>query len=489
MFKIREQIKNSESQLSLNSKNIISQSSNAFNERKNKLSNSNISDSKKIKLLDDLTDRKIHPALKIQNSESFDENLIQANMSYDIQTVGKIETSKPKVIRNLVLKFRNIIQNEIRFALNPIVNKQIKFNIHIVKSVTGLKKILDKIELKQQLRTDKIELKQQLRTDEIERNSKINTQSIDLTLLYLASLFYLKREPTFEEINQRFPDLLPDQIKKLEIFSAFRTSTESLVHMKKFFGSSDIDLIDSEIASKNVDGHIVNFYHNDRTYLEPFTNDRLYEPNETILLKKLLKKDMNVINIGANIGYFTLLAARQIGSHGKVFAFEPFPKAVDLLRKNIDANGYSNVEVIPMAVSNKVGTSRLALKSDTAHNFISETTLEYETIDVPITTIDEYTKSQKIDFIIMDAEGYEPLILDGMSQTLAKNPQIQIITEFNPYTLEVAGNSGEKFVKKIEQLGFTISIINSELTSNAAIKEKLLKIKYPNTATLHLTKS
>ena len=89
----------------------------------------------------------------------------------------------------------------------------------------------------------------------------------------------------------------------------------------------------------------------------------------------------------------------------------------------------------------------------------------------------------------MDAEGYEPLILDGMAETLAKNPHIQIITEYNPYTLEIAGNTGENFIKKIENMGFIISIVGSESMSQNIIKEQLLKIKYPNTATLHLTKS
>ena len=80
---------------------------------------------------------------------------------------------------------------------------------------------------------------------------------------------------------------------------------------------------------------------------------------------------MNVINIGANIGYFTLLAAREVGPDGKVFAFEPFPQTVELLKKNIDSNGYKNVQVISMAVSDRKEKSFLALKSDSGHNFVT----------------------------------------------------------------------------------------------------------------------
>ncbi len=417
----------------------------------------------------------------LNTDDSFDENLIQANMSYDIQTITKIETSKPKIIKGLVLKFRHIIQNEIRSTLNSIVNNQIKFNIHIVRSVTGLKKLLDSVELKQQLRTDEIE-------KNLSANLSVNNDSENTLAVYLAYMFYLKRKPTINEIKSWLPNISNHE-KFLDLINSIGISEEALQIQKIELQSKGIILLDGITAYKKVDEHIIHFYLQDRTYLEPFSQNLLYEQEETTLLKKLLKKDMNVINIGANIGYFTLLAARQVGPQGKVFAFEPFPKTVELLQKNIDANGYSNVEVIPMAVSSKSGIAKLALKSDTAHNFLTENTLEFQTIDVPITTIDEYTKNYKTDFIIMDAEGYEPLILDGMAETLVKNPHIQIITEYNPYTLEIAGNTGENFIKKIEHMGFIISIVGSESISQDIIKEQLLKIKYPNTATLHLTKS
>ena len=472
--KIKTEISN-DSDVTISAENIVQQASES-NSKNTAQSRSDSLETKKI-IQDFEKFDNISKIPLVNADDSFDENLIQANMSYDIQTITKIETLKPKIIRGLVLKFRHIIQNEIRSTLNSIVNNQIKFNIHMVRSVTGLKKLLDSVELKQQLRLDSVELKQQLRLD-----------SENTLAVYLAYMFYLKRKPTINEIKFWLPNISNHE-KFLDLINAIGISEEALQIQKTELQSKGIILLDGITAYKKVDEHIIHFYLQDRTYLEPFSQNLLYEQEETTLLKKLLKKDMNVINIGANIGYFTLLAARQVGPQGKVFAFEPFPKTVELLQKNIDANGYSNVEVIPMAVSSKSGIAKLALKSDTAHNFLTENTSEFQTIDVPITTIDEYTKNHKTDFIIMDAEGYEPLILDGMAETLAKNPHIQIITEYNPYTLEIAGNTGENFIKKIENMGFIISIVGSESMSQNIIKEQLLKIKYPNTATLHLTKS
>jgi len=71
-----------------------------------------------------------------------------------------------------------------------------------------------------------------------------------------------------------------------------------------------------------------------------------FEKYETKLFKKSIKRGMVVLDIGANIGYYTLLAARLVGDEGKVFAFEPDPYNYSLLRKNIEANRYNNV--IPM---------------------------------------------------------------------------------------------------------------------------------------------
>jgi hypothetical protein len=65
-----------------------------------------------------------------------------------------------------------------------------------------------------------------------------------------------------------------------------------------------------------------------------------YEKYETALFKRLVKKGMVVVDIGANIGYYTLLAAHLVGDKGKVFAFEPDPNNYDLLCKNIEVNGY-----------------------------------------------------------------------------------------------------------------------------------------------------
>jgi len=82
-----------------------------------------------------------------------------------------------------------------------------------------------------------------------------------------------------------------------------------------------------------------------------------YEPVITNLFERLIEPGMVVADVGAHIGYFTLLATRQVDSTRKVYTFEPAPSNYDLLLKNIALNGYENIVPVPKAVSNSDGTA------------------------------------------------------------------------------------------------------------------------------------
>ena len=82
-----------------------------------------------------------------------------------------------------------------------------------------------------------------------------------------------------------------------------------------------------------------------------------YEPETTRLFKETVKPGMVVVDIGAHVGYYTLLAAKQVGPDGKVYAFEPEPGNHALLLKNIGMNGYDNVVATPTTVAPLVGSA------------------------------------------------------------------------------------------------------------------------------------
>ena len=98
--------------------------------------------------------------------------------------------------------------------------------------------------------------------------------------------------------------------------------------------------IEGDIGIKKIDEHIIYFDHKDEFLLNALTNYESSEKFVTELIKKNVTKDMTAINIGANVGYYTLLLARQVGEKGFVYSFEPFLHTVKILKTTIEKNGY-----------------------------------------------------------------------------------------------------------------------------------------------------
>jgi len=188
-------------------------------------------------------------------------------------------------------------------------------------------------------------------------------------------------------------------------------------------------------------------------------NDEKYEECETRLFEKLVKPEMVVLDIGAHIGYYTLIAADLVGKNGKVFAFEPAPDNYALLVKNIEVNGYKNIIPTQKAVSNKTGTTKLFLDPDCkgAHR-IYDCRDKKEHVIVNLTTLDEFFKYRdgRINIIKMDVEGAEMGVLQGMTNLIKKNIDLKIFAEFCPALLRKFGASPEEFLSRLVEYGFRL---------------------------------
>jgi FkbM family methyltransferase len=205
-----------------------------------------------------------------------------------------------------------------------------------------------------------------------------------------------------------------------------------------------------------------------------------HEPLATNLVKKEIKKGDIVLDIGANIGYYTLIFARLVGEGGKVYAFEPDPVNFSLLKKNIEVNGYQNVVLVQKAVSNKTGKTRLYLSEYTADHRIYDSHDGRRSMEIESTTLDDFfSMPVNIGFIKMDVQGSELLIFQGMSRLL--NTGVKILAEFSPKSLKKAGTSPEKYLELLEKSSFTLYDINErEKKIEPAIIEKLLKKYAPD---------
>jgi len=198
----------------------------------------------------------------------------------------------------------------------------------------------------------------------------------------------------------------------------------------------------------------------------------VYERGTTELVKKEIKERDTILDIGANIGYYTLLFAKMAGPDGKVIAFEPEPKNFDLLSKNVTINGYSNVTLVQKAVSNETGEIDLCIFEDNpkAHRIFNPQH-NRPSIKVDVVKLDDYfsNKEEKIDFIKLDVEGAELLALKGMSGLISRQKQVKLVTEFYPNCLKIAGVDPAEFLRFFTEHGFKIyNIYRSELAEVTA---------------------
>ncbi|MCX6772766.1 MAG: FkbM family methyltransferase, partial [Candidatus Micrarchaeota archaeon] len=184
-------------------------------------------------------------------------------------------------------------------------------------------------------------------------------------------------------------------------------------------------------AQISVDGMKIYLDKDDSMRLSVF--DSPYE-KEYALYHRVVKGGWNVIDVGANIGYFTHVFSRLVGEKGRVVAFEPFPEAFALLKKSAEANGLKNVSLEPLALSDTIGKSTLYLSDK---NFGDNSLVERKGengVLIRTTTLDAYAKEKgitRIDMVKIDTQGAEYEVLKGMAAVI-RNFHPAILCEIWP---------------------------------------------------------
>jgi protein O-GlcNAc transferase len=139
--------------------------------------------------------------------------------------------------------------------------------------------------------------------------------------------------------------------------------------------------------------------------------------DEIQFIRRFLSAGMNVIDVGANYGIYTLSAARLVGERGRVLAFEPSSRCRRFLEESIKANSFSQVEIVPVALGDVSGVAHLSLLENPELGSVSETThADAVTEAVNVITLDAFLDThghRNYDFVKMDAEGYETRIIHG----------------------------------------------------------------------------
>lgn len=222
----------------------------------------------------------------------------------------------------------------------------------------------------------------------------------------------------------------------------------------------------------------------------------VYEKFEIATFRQSLKSGMTVLDIGAHIGYYSIIAAYHVGDSGRVFSFEPEPENFVSLQRNISANNFRNIQSFQYAISNRNGNENfyIAQENKASHTFAKNDTAE-DCIQVATITVDNFCKSKNIrnvDIIKMDIEGAEGLALEGMKDTLRHNPHICMFTEFYPEMLQKIGYKPIDFLASLVGLGFSIFEINNEterLEEVDNLEKFMRKMVYSKWTNLYCKKS
>jgi FkbM family methyltransferase len=207
---------------------------------------------------------------------------------------------------------------------------------------------------------------------------------------------------------------------------------------------------------------------NEQTILNFVTKGRYYEPEISRLLLQVLRDGDTAIDVGANVGFFSILAAAMVGPSGRVICFEPDPANRTRLTNNLAVNDFKNATLIESPAADKAGMVDFYINSDNSGgnalwdpaqfpgNVRSQA--EKKVSAVRATTIDAEVKRLRLakpKLIKVDTEGADQRVLEGARKLLAKTAIPFVVSELHEFGLERMGCSQESFRGYMEGLGYS----------------------------------
>jgi FkbM family methyltransferase len=250
------------------------------------------------------------------------------------------------------------------------------------------------------------------------------------------------------------------------------------------FGENNPDLTlfnDRNIVIKELDGKLRLFVDTSDVVIGWGIIRGKYEIDELNFVRRTVGPGQTVLDIGANIGLFTITMASLIGPTGKVYAFEPLEDHATLLARSVAENDFADRVVLERAaVSDKTGSGRLISASKTtnaggAYLNNGQVPMGHEASEVKLITLDTYPVRRPVHFIKIDVEGAELLAFRGAKELLKEDRPV-ILSELHPEQLsKVSGCTASEFVAELEGYNYRChELKGSELVP---FKEKGSEVK------------
>lgn len=188
-------------------------------------------------------------------------------------------------------------------------------------------------------------------------------------------------------------------------------------------------------------------------------------------LEKTIRPGQIIVDVGANLGLYTVLLSRLVGPAGRVISFEPDPALFNLLQACCARNACHNVTAYNLALGSQPGRMamrRLILNSGDNTLGREGSGLFRETISIEVARLDDLIPGLRPDVVKIDVQGWEFEALRGMARILADNPQLEIHFEYWPAGLRRAGASPEALTDWLGSLGYRFRLAGGTTGLDAA---------------------
>ena len=189
----------------------------------------------------------------------------------------------------------------------------------------------------------------------------------------------------------------------------------------------------------------------------------VWEPESTSVIKNLVKPGDVVLDIGANIGYYTVIMSKIVGKTGKVLAFEPTKHFFDVLQSTVEINNLTNVQLYDFGISDNNSESEISIGEHSATiHWLKDSErnggIPISVEQIILKRLDDIISSMnidKLDFIKIDVDGHEPAFLDGAWETLNKYKPT-ILMEIDHQHYRKAGYLAWDFYNNLREKGYHI---------------------------------
>ena len=207
----------------------------------------------------------------------------------------------------------------------------------------------------------------------------------------------------------------------------------------------------------------------------------LFDWQVMTLLKLLTNLGDTFLDIGANIGWFSVIGSRLVSERGAVIAVEPDPDNYRLLQLNVLGNRCTNVTSLAVAAGASSGVASLSRSPDNQGDHRLEiSTDRSDIVPVPVRRLDDFIGPgdgfRPINVIKIDTQGSETAVIKGLSATLADSPLARIVLEYWPYGLERCGSSARELIDVLERESFLLWRIQPDASLRSMSSDDLLAL-------------